>query len=74
MRLPLLIRSTLVLRLPTMGIQMNHDYSKGQMIGLAVGFIIIPTFFYALRLWAKMLVAGRFAWDDYLTGLALVST
>lgn len=53
-------------------VTMNHDYTKGQMIGLAVGFMIIPTVFYGLRMWAKLLVK-RFAWDDYLTGAALVS-
>lgn len=53
-------------------VTMNHDYTKGQMIGLAVGFTIIPTVFYGLRVWAKLLVK-RFAWDDYLTGAALVS-
>lgn len=53
-------------------VTMNHDYTKGQMIGLAVGFMIIPTVFYGLRVWAKLLVK-RFAWDDYLTGAALVS-
>lgn len=53
-------------------VTMNHDYTKGQMIGLAVGFMIIPTVFYGLRVWAKLLVK-RFAWDDYLTGGALVS-
>ncbi|KAI8206869.1 hypothetical protein K4K58_006189 [Colletotrichum sp. SAR11_239] len=49
---------------------MNHDYTKGQMIGLAVGFMIIPTIFYVLRIWAKLLVK-RFALDDYLAGFAL---
>lgn len=52
-------------------VTMNYDYTKGQMIGLAVGFMIIPTVFYGLRIWAKLLVK-RFAWDDYLTGAALV--
>ncbi|KAJ0301593.1 uncharacterized protein N0V96_007566 [Colletotrichum fioriniae] len=51
-------------------VTMNHDYTKGQMIGLAIGFMIIPTAFYGLRVWAKLLVK-RFAWDDYLTGAAL---
>lgn len=37
-------------------VTMNHDYSKAQMIGLAVGFMIIPTVFYGLRIWAKLLV------------------
>ncbi|KAK2764149.1 integral membrane [Colletotrichum kahawae] len=52
-------------------VTMNHDYTKGQMIGLAVGFMIIPTIFYVLRIWAKLLVK-RFAWDDYLAGFALL--
>lgn len=52
-------------------VTMNHEYTKGQMIGLAIVFMIIPTVFYGLRLWAKLLVK-RFAWDDYLTGAALV--
>ncbi|KXH66341.1 hypothetical protein CSAL01_03935 [Colletotrichum salicis] len=52
-------------------VTMNHDYTKGQMIGLAIGFMIIPTVFYGLRVWAKLLVK-RFAWDDYLTGAALL--
>ncbi|KAG8161289.1 hypothetical protein KVR01_009553 [Diaporthe batatas] len=51
-------------------VTMNYDYTKGQMIGLAVGFMIIPTVFYGLRIWAKLLVK-RFALDDYLTGAAL---
>jgi hypothetical protein len=53
-------------------VTMNHEYTKGQMISLAIVFMIIPTVFYGLRLWAKLLVK-RFAWDDYLTGAALVS-
>ncbi|KAF6786839.1 hypothetical protein CSOJ01_15327 [Colletotrichum sojae] len=52
-------------------VTMKHDYSKAQMIGLAIGFMIIPTVFYGLRIWAKLLVK-RFAWDDYLTGAALL--
>ncbi|KAF9881461.1 FAD binding domain-containing protein [Colletotrichum karsti] len=51
---------------------MNHNYTKDQMIGLALGFMIIPSIFYAFRIWAKLLVK-RFAWDDYLAGLALVT-
>lgn len=53
-------------------VTMNHDYTKGQMISLAVGFMIIPTVFYGLRMWARLLVK-RIALDDYLTGAALVS-
>ncbi|KAL1883347.1 hypothetical protein Daus18300_000405 [Diaporthe australafricana] len=49
---------------------MTHEYTKGQMIGLAVGFMIIPIVFYGLRVWARLLVK-RFALDDYLAGAAL---
>jgi hypothetical protein len=51
---------------------MNHNYTKDMMIGLAVGFMILPVFFVSLRIWAKVL-AKRLAWDDYLTIAALVS-
>ncbi|KAH6953822.1 hypothetical protein BKA56DRAFT_604426 [Ilyonectria sp. MPI-CAGE-AT-0026] len=50
---------------------MIHDYTKGQMVGLAVGFMILPIFFYALRIWAKLLIK-RFTLDDYVAGAALV--
>lgn len=50
---------------------MIHDYSKGQMVGLAIGFMLLPMFFYALRIWAKLLVK-RFTLDDYVAGAALV--
>ncbi|KAI3390610.1 hypothetical protein diail_9089 [Diaporthe ilicicola] len=49
---------------------MTHDYTKGQMIGLAVGFMVISIVFYAFRVWARLLVK-RFALDDYLAGAAL---
>jgi hypothetical protein len=55
-------------------VTMDHDYSKGQMIGLAIWFTIIPLFFFVLRLWAKSIRARRFALDDYLAGAALAST
>jgi hypothetical protein len=54
-------------------VTMNHEYSKGQMIGLAVGFTIIPVVFFGLRLWAKSIGSRSFALDDYLAGAALVS-
>lgn len=54
-------------------VTMNHEYSKGGMIGLAVVFMILPIIFFALRLWAKSLTR-HFAVDDYLTGGALAST
>jgi hypothetical protein len=50
---------------------MNHNYTKDMMIGLAVGFMILPVVFVALRIWAKVL-SKRLAWDDYLTFGALV--
>ncbi|KAH8661084.1 hypothetical protein BGZ61DRAFT_464724 [Ilyonectria robusta] len=50
---------------------MKHDYSKGQMVGLAIAFMILPIFFYALRIWAKLLVK-RFTLDDYVAGAALL--
>jgi hypothetical protein len=51
---------------------MDHNYTKDMMIGLAVGFMILPIVFVSLRVWAKIL-AKRLAWDDYLTMAALVS-
>ncbi|KAF2246551.1 hypothetical protein BU26DRAFT_48625 [Trematosphaeria pertusa] len=53
-------------------VTMNHNYTKGQMIGLALGFMIPPVLFVGLRLWAKTLSAKRLAWDDYLTIAALL--
>lgn len=50
---------------------MNHNYTKGMMVGLAIGFMILPLVFVGLRLWAKRL-AKRIGWDDYLTIAALV--
>ncbi|KAF9693419.1 hypothetical protein EKO04_008653 [Ascochyta lentis] len=52
---------------------MQHNYTKGKMIGLSVAFMILPLIFMCLRIWAKVL-AKRFAWDDYLAiGALLVS-
>jgi hypothetical protein len=51
---------------------MNHNYTKEMMISLAICFMLLPVFFVALRIWAKVL-AKRTAWDDYLTVAALVS-
>ena len=55
-------------------VTMNHDYSKEQMISLAIVFMVLPTIFYLLRLWAKTLIAKRLSVDDYLAGVALVSS
>jgi hypothetical protein len=51
---------------------MQHNYTKDMMIRLAVAFMILPTIFVSLRIWAKV-IAKRLAWDDYLTIAALVS-
>ncbi|KAK2041428.1 hypothetical protein LZ31DRAFT_586497 [Colletotrichum somersetense] len=48
-----------------------YNYTKGQMKYLAIGFMIVPTFFFGLRIWAKLLIK-RVAWDDYLAGAALL--
>ncbi|KAH6695753.1 hypothetical protein F5X68DRAFT_272976 [Plectosphaerella plurivora] len=49
------------------------EYSKDQMVGLAVGFMILPTVFYGLRIWARVLI-NRVTLDDYLAGAALIFT
>lgn len=51
---------------------MQHNYTKEMMIGLAVGFMILPVVFIGLRIWAKV-ISKRMAWDDYLAIAALVS-
>lgn len=51
---------------------MQHNYTKGSMVGLSVAFIILPLTFMSLRAWAKVL-AKRLALDDYLAIGALVS-
>lgn len=53
-------------------VNMDHNYTKEMMIGLAVGFMILPVVFVGLRIWAKV-ISKRLAWDDYLTIAALVS-
>jgi hypothetical protein len=50
----------------------GQEYSKDQMVALAIGFMILPTVFYGLRVWARMLI-NRVTLDDYLAGAALVS-
>ena len=42
------------------------------MVGLAVIFLVIPTVFVGLRLWAKHLGAKGITWDDYLAFGSLV--
>ncbi|CRK18777.1 hypothetical protein BN1723_002907 [Verticillium longisporum] len=50
---------------------MTHEYTKNQMIGLAVGFMFLPIVFYCLRIWARSIIK-RITLDDYLAGAALV--
>jgi hypothetical protein len=51
---------------------MQQNYSQGLMIGLGVVFMIIPSFFVGLRIWAKRIGKGRLSWDDYTSISALV--
>lgn len=51
---------------------MTGSYSKGQMIGLGINFIILPAIAVGLRVWAKLLKIRRLACDDYLIFAALV--
>ncbi|KAK8105265.1 hypothetical protein PG999_008624 [Apiospora kogelbergensis] len=50
---------------------MEQKYSKELMIGLAVGFIVVPSFFVALRIWARLLKFRSLRADDYLCLAAL---
>ena len=52
---------------------MSYTYSREQMVGLGVAFLILPVIAVGLRLWAKKLGPKGLAWDDYLTVMALVS-
>lgn len=45
---------------------MNQHYSQGLMVGLGVTFIIVPSIFVALRIWAKRLKSTSLRLDDYL--------
>ncbi|RYC59722.1 hypothetical protein CHU98_g6475 [Xylaria longipes] len=50
---------------------MQQSYSKNLVIGLAVAFIIIPSIFVALRIWARFLKGRALGLDDYLCAGAL---
>ncbi|KAJ4305489.1 hypothetical protein N0V90_001020 [Kalmusia sp. IMI 367209] len=52
-------------------VAMKQDYSQGMMIGLGVVFMIIPTAFVGLRVWAKHLGSRKLALEDYLCFSAL---
>ncbi|KAH8842738.1 hypothetical protein MCOR27_003184 [Pyricularia oryzae] len=49
---------------------MSTEYSKEQVIALAIVFMIFPMIFYGLRVWARLLIS-RVMLDDYLAGGAL---
>ncbi|KAK0386875.1 hypothetical protein NLU13_5188 [Sarocladium strictum] len=51
----------------------EYTYSKEQMIGLAISFMVLPIFFYGLRVWARTMI-NRVTLDDYLAGGALIFT
>ena len=48
------------------------NYTQSQVIGLGIGFIILPILAVGLRIWAKLLGRQGVAWDDYLIVAALV--
>lgn len=49
------------------------NYSKGQMIGIGISFLILPVVAVGARLWAKTLSPKGIKLDDYLIIAALVS-
>ncbi|ETS75001.1 hypothetical protein PFICI_13485 [Pestalotiopsis fici W106-1] len=51
---------------------MQQSYSKDLMIGLAIAFIIIPSIFVGLRIWARRINRRQLHPDDYLCVGALV--
>lgn len=55
-------------------VYMADDYSKTQMIGLGLGFLVLPIVAVALRLWAKYIGRRSFQADDYIILVALVNT
>lgn len=52
---------------------MDQSYSKGQQVAIGVIFLILPTAFVGLRVWARIVSRAGLSWDDYLIFLALVS-
>ncbi|KAI1808585.1 hypothetical protein F4811DRAFT_548589 [Daldinia bambusicola] len=51
---------------------MLGPYSEELMIGLSIGCIVLPTIFFALRLWARRLKSKRLSADDWLCLLGLL--
>ena len=47
--------------------------SQGQVIAIGVIFLVLPTAFVGMRIWAKTMTRGGLGWDDYLICAALVS-
>ena len=50
------------------------DFSKSQMIGIGISFLILPIAAVGVRIWAKTLSRKGITLDDYLIFAALVST
>lgn len=57
-----------------MTVYMADNYNQPQMIGLGIGFIVLPIFAVVLRLWAKWIGRRSIQLDDYLILVAMVST
>lgn len=49
------------------------NYSRNQMIGIGISFLVLPVFAVAARIWAKILCRKGIRLDDYLIIIALVS-
>ena len=49
------------------------DFSKSQMIGIGISFLILPIAAVGVRIWAKTLSRKGITLDDYLILAALVS-
>ena len=47
--------------------------SQGQVVAIAIIFMLLPSAFVGMRLWAKLLSQGRLTWDDYTIFAAMVS-
>ncbi|KAG4031943.1 hypothetical protein MFRU_008g02930 [Monilinia fructicola] len=54
-----------------MTVYMADNYNQPQMIGLGIGFIVLPIFAVVLRLWAKWIGRRSIQLDDYLILVAM---
>ena len=46
--------------------------SQGQVVAIAIIFMLLPGAFVGMRVWAKFLSQGRLTWDDYTIFGAMV--